>query len=104
MLLAPGSSRRVWCNCVLTDSKTTARRDMSISHSFEPPRYEFMRGVPIKETAENAYDDADLNRAIQAYRFFYPTVSGAAIFKGNEEIGVVPNKVFGILDTEPTQL
>jgi hypothetical protein len=29
------------------------------------------------------------------------TVSGAAIFKGNEEIGLVDNKVFGVLDTKP---
>jgi hypothetical protein len=50
------------------------------------------------------YDDTDLHRAVQAYRFFYPTVSGAAIVKGNEELGLVPNKVFGILDCGPEQL
>jgi hypothetical protein len=50
------------------------------------------------------YDEADLHRAIQAYKFFYPTVSGAAIIKGNEEVGLVPNKVFGILDCGPEQL
>ena len=67
-------------------------------------QYEFQRGFPLGDTAQHAYDDADLNRAVQAYRFFYPTVSGAAIVKGNEEIGVVPNKVFGILDCAPEQL
>lgn len=51
-----------------------------------------------------AYDAADLNRAIQAYKFFYPTVSGAAIIKGNEQIGVVPNEVFATLDCGPEQL
>jgi hypothetical protein len=66
--------------------------------------YEFRNGFPVGETAQQAYDDADLNRALQSYRFFYPTVSGAAIIKGNEEIGVVPNKVFGILDCAPEQL
>lgn len=66
--------------------------------------YKSERGFPMENTAEQAYDDADLNRAIQTYRFFYPTVSGAAIIKGNEEIGVVPNKVFGILDCAPEQL
>lgn len=64
------------------------------------PEYAF----PTDETAQAAYDEADLNRAIQAYKFFYPTVSGAAIVKGNEQIGVVPNKVFGILDCAPEQL
>lgn len=65
--------------------------------------YQFQHGFPIGDTAEQAYDDSDLNRAIKAYKFFYPTVSGAAIVKGNEQIGVVPNKVFGILDCGPEQ-
>src|SRR5262245_49633436 len=58
-------------------------------------------GFPAPDEIQRRYDEADLNRAIQAYRFFYPTVSGAAIFKGNEEIGLVDNKVFGVLDTKP---
>lgn len=66
--------------------------------------YDFERGSPSDHTIQQSYDDADLNRAVQAYKFFYPTVSGAAIVKGNEEIGVVPNKVFGILDCGPEQL
>jgi hypothetical protein len=28
-------------------------------------------------------------------------VSGAAIFKGNAKLGLIPNKIFGTLDTEP---
>jgi hypothetical protein len=63
--------------------------------------YSFKNGFPTPETATLAYDAADLNRAIEAYRFFYPTVSGAAIFKGNAKIGIVPNQVFGTLDTKP---
>ena len=58
-------------------------------------------GFPPVADTQTLYDDADLNRAIQAYRFFYPTVSGAAIFKGNRDIGIVDNKVFGYLDTKP---
>src|ERR1700751_3858744 len=67
-------------------------------------RYSFERGFPAGDTAQTAYDDADLNRAGEGYRFFYPTVSGAAIFKGNATIGVIPNKVFGTLDTKPTHV
>jgi hypothetical protein len=63
--------------------------------------YSFERGFPAGDTAQKAYDDADLSRAIEAYRFFYPTVSGAAIFKGNAKVGVVPNRVFGTLDSQP---
>jgi len=73
----------------------------------EPPTaiaYAFEKGHPSEETVRHAYDDADLNRAIEAYKFFYPTVSGAAIVKGNEQIGIVANKVFGVLDCAPAQL
>jgi hypothetical protein len=66
--------------------------------------HSFVHGYPTEDTIRHAYDDADLNRAVQAYKFFYPTVSGAAIVKGNEEIGLIPNKVFGILDCAPEQL
>jgi hypothetical protein len=54
--------------------------------------YMFEGGFPTSETVRQAYDDADLNRAVQAYRFFFPTVSGLAIFKGNQAAGVVPNQ------------
>jgi hypothetical protein len=64
-------------------------------------RYAFAGGYPTAETVRRAYDDADLNRAVQAYRFFYPTISGLAIFKGSEAAGVVANRAFGVLDTRP---
>ena len=63
--------------------------------------YVFEGGYPTPETVQRAYDDADLNRAVSAYRFFFPSVSGLAIFKGNEEIGLVENKVFGTLEAVP---
>ena len=63
--------------------------------------YEFPGGFPAPETVQKAYDDADLNRAVQAYRFFFPSVSGLAIFKGNEALGLRSNSVFGTLATEP---
>jgi hypothetical protein len=50
---------------------------------------------------QRLYDEADLNRAIQAYRFFYPTVSGAAVYEGSLEAGAVENEVFPVLDTRP---
>jgi hypothetical protein len=66
--------------------------------------YVFEGGFPAPETIERAYDEADLNRAVQAYRFFFPTVSGLAIFKGNAAVGVVPNRVFARFATEPEQV
>lgn len=70
----------------------------------DSPAYVFNGGFPTEETIQKAYDDADLARAIQAYKFFYPTVSGIAIIEGNRKIGVVANKVFGKLDTKPVHV
>ncbi len=61
-------------------------------------------GFPASDEAQKAYENADLARAIQVYKFFYPTVTGAAIIKGNESIGLVTNKVFGIMDSNPKQV
>jgi hypothetical protein len=67
-------------------------------------QYVFEGGFPTPETVQRAYDDADLNRAVQAYRFFYPTVSGLAIFKGTVAVGLKANQVFGAMETEPDQV
>ena len=80
---------------------TPVARSVDTTHE---SHYAFDHGFPTADTMSQSYDDADLNRAIQAYKFFYPTVSGAAIVRGNEEIGIIPNKVFGILDCSPEQL
>lgn len=69
--------------------------------SLSDTQYKFVDGFPTQETIQKANGDPDLNRAVEAYKFFYPTVSGAAIVKGNEEVGIVDNKVFGVLDTKP---
>jgi hypothetical protein len=82
--------------------RPTAKR--AVHHESGKHDYAFERGIPTEETARKAYDDADLNRAIQAYRFFFPTVSGAAIFKGGIDAGLVPNRVFGILEADPQAL
>jgi hypothetical protein len=66
--------------------------------------YAFVNGFPTDETVQKAYDEADLNRTIQCYRFFYPTVSILATWEGNLVGGVIPNKVFAILDGTPHQL
>ncbi len=52
-------------------------------------RYNFTLGHPVADTAQPAYDESDFHRAIEAYRFFYPTVSGAAMVRGNHQIGIV---------------
>src|SRR5262245_40375855 len=84
-----------------TTMHTPVARGVDTTHE---SHYSFDHGFPTADTMSQSYDDADLNRAIQAYKFFYPTVSGAAIVRGNEEIGIIPNQVFGILDCAPEQL
>ena len=44
--------------------------------------YEFKGGFPTPETARRVQDEQDYQRAIQAYRFFYPTVSMEGTFQG----------------------
>jgi hypothetical protein len=70
----------------------------------DPDDYTFTAGHPTSSTTNSGYDDADLMRAVTAYKFFYPTVSGARIISGNEAAGLVANKVFGVLDCGPDQL
>lgn len=66
--------------------------------------FAFSGGYPTARTIQRAYDEADLNRAIMAYRFFYPSVSFMGTWKGNLKGGVVPNKVFALLEGTPKQL
>ncbi len=66
--------------------------------------YEFKGGYPTPETVRRAYDDADLARAIQAYKFFYPTVSFEGTWRGNLREGAVANSVFPLLEGTPNQL
>src|ERR1700744_6248363 len=66
--------------------------------------YVFQGGYPAPETTQLAYDEADLNTAITAYKFFYPTVSIAATWKGNVAAGLSTNKQFMIMKGSPKQL
>ncbi len=59
--------------------------------------YEFDGGFPTQETVQRAYDDADLVRAITAYRFFYPSVSAMCVYNGNIGSGMVANRVFCVV-------
>src|SRR5215475_11885711 len=64
--------------------------------------YEFVGGYPTSQTVQKAYDEADMNRAIQAYRFFFPNVSILGLFKGFEPVGTKNNNAFVILEGRPS--
>ncbi|MFE4196699.1 DUF1214 domain-containing protein [Paenarthrobacter sp. NPDC056912] len=65
--------------------------------------YAFPGGFPTPATIEKAYEASDMIRAINCYKHFFPAVSGLAILDGNTAVGIVPNQVFGTMDTRPAQ-
>ena len=66
--------------------------------------YSFINGYPTPEASAKARDDADFQRAIVAYRFWYPTVSMEGIFQGNRDVGIEDGKAWGIAATGPRQV
>src|SRR5262245_3752129 len=63
--------------------------------------YAFERGFPTQEGAQRAQDDADYQRAVTAYRFWYPTVSMEGTFQGTRDAGVEDNKAAMIMAAGP---
>ena len=66
--------------------------------------YKFDLGYPTPEASQRARDDADLQRAMTAYRFWYPSVSVEGIFNGNREIGINDGEAMGISAAGPRQV
>jgi hypothetical protein len=54
--------------------------------------YPFSKGYPTSAAAARAQDDTDYQRAITAYRFWYPTVSMEGIFNGGRAAGINDNE------------
>ena len=75
-----------------------------VAHAQSGSPYTLERGFPTSETAQKARDDADLQRAITAYRFWYPTVSNEGIFNGNRAVGIEDGKAWGIAAAGPRQV
>jgi hypothetical protein len=66
--------------------------------------YSFSQGYPTDDGAKKAIDDNDFQRAVQAYRFWYPTVSNEGIFQGNRDIGIQDNVGGGMAAAGPRQV
>ncbi|EEF62693.1 DUF1254 domain-containing protein [Pedosphaera parvula] len=66
--------------------------------------YTFKGGYPTSEAAQKAHENADFQRAVTAYRFWYPTVSCESIFNGNRANGFKDNESFIILSAGPRQV
>jgi len=70
----------------------------------ETIEYEFKGGFPTERTVREAYDEADFVRAIQAYKFFFPTVSILGTWAGNAHAGMVANRTFMLMRGSPAQV
>jgi hypothetical protein len=66
--------------------------------------YEFKDGYPTADGARAALDDAAYQRALTAYRFWYPTVSNEGIFNGNRQAGIEDTAAVGVASTGPRQV
>src|SRR5262245_32201300 len=55
-------------------------------------QYQLERGYPTPAASQSARDDADYQRAIIAYRFWYASVSNEGIFNGSREAGLKDNE------------
>ena len=90
-------------SCFLTATALTILL-LQPAYAEVPAAYVFERGYPLADTSKRARDDADLQRAITAYRFWYPTVSVEGIFNGNREAGLKDGEKMGIAAAGPRQV
>jgi hypothetical protein len=63
--------------------------------------YTFERGFPTKDATQRARDDADYQRALVSYHFWYSTVALEALFQGNRQVGAQDNQTAGLAATTP---
>ena len=62
---------------------------------------QFERGYPIAGTAQKAYDASDLRRAIEAYKFFFPTMGSEAVMQQMLSNGAKVNEIGHVMATWP---
>ncbi len=74
------------------------------SSSPQTAGYAFERGYPKADAARKASDDALFSRAVQAYRFWYPTVSAEGIMNGNRALGIQDNQSISMAAASPRQV
>jgi hypothetical protein len=66
--------------------------------------YVFEKGFPTAETVSRSCDDAYFERAVTAYRFWFPAVSCEGLFNGNREVGIADNGGIAAAATVPLQV
>jgi hypothetical protein len=69
---------------------------------FDP--YSSSQGFPDSSKERALHDEQDTQRAIEAYRFFFPTVSMESIFRGMRELGIEDGAAMTVLMARPRHL
>lgn len=69
-----------------------------------PRDYTFKGGFPTAKTVQRALDDADLVRAIQAYKFFFPVVAFTTGSDRQIALGLPANEKAAMMSGSPTQV
>src|SRR5262245_56154685 len=90
--------------CKLVTALLAAQLIVSAAHAQDASTYTFKEGYPTAATSTKAREDTDLERALNAYRFWYPTVSVEGIFNGNREVGIRDNEAMGAAAAGPRQV
>ncbi|NRB17757.1 MAG: DUF1254 domain-containing protein [Rhodobacteraceae bacterium] len=67
----------------------------------ETKNYNFERGYPTTVTVEKANDASDLRRAIEAYKFFFPTMGTEAVMQQVLSNNAKVNEIGHVMATWP---
>ncbi len=65
--------------------------------------YKFKLGFPTPATTQKANDANDLRRAVEAYKFYYPTVATESVMQQFVPHGLRPNRAGIIMAQDPEQ-
>lgn len=85
---------------VLLGCQRAPRETVEKQASAPATGYTFTDNYPTPETATRARDDADFQRAVTAYRFWYPAVSLRAVFEGQRGAGA-PDEAIAVIAGAP---
>ncbi|WP_199196968.1 DUF1254 domain-containing protein [Achromobacter sp. MYb9] len=77
---------------------------IATANAQQTPAYKFERGYPTSATSQHVRSDQLLQRALVAYRYWYPTVSMEGVFNGNRAVGIEDGKQWGIAAAGPRQV
>ncbi|MGI9244813.1 MAG: DUF1254 domain-containing protein [Verrucomicrobiales bacterium] len=92
-------------NQLLTFGITVLAYDIIVAQApAQESPYKMERGFPAGDaTIEKARHATSLRRAIEAYKFFFPTLATEAVFQQFVPHGAVPNRVGIIMPQDPEQ-